>query len=96
MTFEAELVETFVIEHAESGCQATKCPDEPELRGDAVYDEAEPDVGRERETSLGLTLHIGQGISGGETIGVQHAVAVSGECETADSGPDVESTTYEL
>ena len=59
MTLEPKLVEAFVIERAEFRCQATKCPDEPELRGDVIYDETEPDVSRELETRLSFTLHLG-------------------------------------
>jgi hypothetical protein len=59
MTLEPKLVEAFVIERAESRCEATKCPDEPELRGGDIYDETEPDVSRELEASLGLTLYLG-------------------------------------
>ena len=44
MALEPKLVESFVIERAEFRCQASKCPDEPELRGDAIDDENEPDV----------------------------------------------------
>ena len=59
MTLEPKLVEAFVIERAERRSQATKCPNEPELRGDAIYDENEPDVSRELETSFSFTLHLG-------------------------------------
>ncbi len=58
MTLEPKLVEAFVTERAEFRRQATKCPDEPELRGDAIYDEPEPHVSRELETSLSFTLHL--------------------------------------
>jgi hypothetical protein len=59
MTFELQLIKPFVIECAEFGCQAAKCPYEPELRGDAIDDENESDISRELETSLSLTLHLG-------------------------------------
>ena len=59
MTLELSLVDAFVIERTESRCQATKRPDKPELRGDAVHDENEPDVRRELETRLSFTLHLG-------------------------------------
>ena len=40
----------FVIEAAECRRQATKCPDERELRRDVIDDETEPDLRRELET----------------------------------------------
>ena len=39
--------------------QATKCPDESELRSDVIYDATETDVCHELETTLGFTLHLG-------------------------------------
>ena len=59
MTLELKLVEALITEHAEFHCQATKCPDEPELRGDGIYNVPEPDLSRELETSLSFTLHLG-------------------------------------
>ena len=95
MTLEAMLVETFVIEHAELGCQATKCPDEPELRGDAIYDETEPDVCRELETRLSFTLRLGQRVSSREKICVQDVATVCGVREIADPVRGVETATLE-
>ena len=59
MTLKTELVEMFVIECAEIWCHAAKHSDEPELRGDAIHNETEPDVRRELETRLSFTLHLG-------------------------------------
>ena len=43
--------------------QAAQRPDEPELRGDDVDDEAEPRLPRKREAMLGLALHLGERIA---------------------------------
>src|SRR5262245_27128417 len=96
MALEPQLVEAFVIERAECCCQATQGPDEPELRGDAIYDETKPDVRRELETRLRFTLHLGQRVSRREQIGVQDVAAVCGIREISDPVRGVEMATLEL
>jgi hypothetical protein len=59
MLLELKLVEPLIIEPTESRRQATKRPDEPELRRDGIYDMREPDASSEFETSLSFTLHFG-------------------------------------
>src|SRR6266446_1118049 len=96
MTLELKLVEAFVIERAELGCQATKCTHKPELRGDAVHDENEPDVRRELETRLSFTLRLSQRVSSRKKIGVQDVATVCGVREIADPVRGVETATLEL
>jgi hypothetical protein len=96
MMFEAKLVESLVIEHAEFRCQATKRPDEPELRGDAIYDDNELDVRRELETHLSFTLHFGQRVSRREQIRVQAIATIRGVREVTDPVCVVETSALEL
>src|SRR5262245_12694946 len=96
MTLAPKLVEAFVIEHTEFRRQATQCPDESELRGDAIDDETEPDVRRELETRLRFTLHLGQRVSRREKICVQGVAAVCSIREITDPVRGVETSTLEL
>src|SRR5262249_22879982 len=96
MALELPLVEAFVIEHAEAHRQAAKCPDEPELRGDAICDKTELDSGCELETNLGLALHFGQWVSRSEKICVQDVAAVCGVSEITDPARGVETAALEL
>src|SRR5262249_55641308 len=96
MTLEPKLIKVFIIELAEFHCQPSKCPDKPKLGGDAIYDENEPDVSRELETTLGFTLHLGQRISGRQEICVQGVAAVGGVSEITDPVRGVETATMKL
>jgi len=96
MTLDLKLVEAFVIEHTEFRCQAAKCPYEPELRADAIYNETKPDVCRELKTGLGFALHLSQRVSRGEQVRVQGVAAVCGIRKIADSVGGGEAATVEF
>ena len=96
MTLELPLVEVFVIEHPECRCQATQCPDEQELRRNALHDETKSDVRRELQTCLSFTLRLGQRISRRQKKRVPSIAAVSCSDEIADPDRGIESATREL
>src|SRR5258708_36866871 len=102
MALELKLVEAFVIEHTEFQCQAAKCPDEPELRGDAIYNETEPDVCRELKTGLGFALHLSQRVSGREKICIQDVTAIRGigegtrHCRRGGTAPLEPSSCFDV
>src|SRR5256885_16896926 len=61
MLLEPALVELGVVEGDELRGQAAEGPDESELSGDAVGDDAEPDLARELEGGVGLALTSSEG-----------------------------------
>ena len=95
MMLKPSLVEVFVIEGAEFRRQATKRSDEPELRGDAIDNENELDIGRERQATFSLTLHLVQRVAGREKVRIQDVAAVCGISEITDPVPGVEAATRE-
>ncbi len=66
MALEAKLIELRVVKGAKARNQSAKSPNEPELRGDDVCDEAEPRFFGKLEAILGFPLHILEWISSGE------------------------------
>lgn len=60
---EPALVEVVIVEGAEIRQEPPERPDEPELSGDEVDDEAELRLPRELEGPLGLSLHLVERIS---------------------------------
>src|SRR5260370_38825000 len=96
MIGEGELNEVGVVERAKLGSQATKCGDKRELHSDDVHDDTEWDVIRELETSLSLTLHVGQRISGRKDICNQMIAAICCKSEVADPVRCVEGAPHEL
>src|SRR5713226_6869165 len=96
MVLEAEFVELLTVERSERRCQATKRPDQLELRGDDLDDEAEPRLLRKLEAPFGLTLRVCQRISSSEKIRVQVVAAVRGKREVAGLVRDIERAAHQL
>jgi len=71
VVFERLFVEPCIVEAAEMRCEPAQGPDQAELAGDDVDDEAEPRLAREVETMLGFALHVAQRVSGCQQVGVQ-------------------------
>src|SRR5436309_13648662 len=94
MAFEAAFIELLTVERSECRCQATKRPDQLELRGDDLDDEAEPRLPRKLEAPFGLTLRACQRISSCEKIRVQIAAAVRGKREGAGPVRDIERAAH--
>ena len=97
MVFEAAFIELLLtVERSECGCQATKRPDQLELRGDDLDDEAEPRLLRKLEAPFGLTLRVCQRIAGCEKIRVQIVAAVRGKREVAGLVRDIERAAHQV
>src|SRR2546421_606002 len=64
VALELPLIELPIVKAPERRRQAAERPDEPELRGDEVGDEAETDLPRELESILHLALRLGERIAG--------------------------------
>src|SRR5260221_11514336 len=96
MILEPKLIQVVVIQRAKLCSQATKCADKRELHRDDVHDDTEWDVIRELETSLSLTLHLGQRISGRKNICNQMIAAICCKSEVADPVRCVEGAPHEL
>src|SRR4051794_20330605 len=96
MAFEAVFIESLAVERSECRCQATKRPDQLELRGDDLADQAELRLVRKLEAPFGLTLRLCQRISSGEKIGVQIVAAVRGKREVAGLVRDIECAAHQV
>ena len=96
MAFEAAFIELLTVERSECRCQATKRPDQLELRGDDLDDEAEPRLLRKLEAPFGLTLRACQRISSCEKIRVQIVAAVRGKREVAGLVRDIERAAHQV
>src|SRR5260370_41780001 len=90
--FEPELIELLVVEGAEFRRQATKCPDQPELRGDDIDDETEPGLLRKVEPIHGFILHLNKRVSRREKVSVQALAAIGRKCEVAGPVRGLESS----
>jgi hypothetical protein len=95
MLLEPALVELGVVEGDELRGQAAEGPDESQLSGDAVGDDAEPDLARELEAGLGLALHFIEGLPGGEQVRDRNATAVTRIGEVAESGGRLEGAPHQ-
>src|SRR5260370_17180042 len=73
-----------------------KCADKRELGSDEGHEDNERDGIRELETSLSLTLHLGQRISGRKKICNQMIAAICRKSEVADPVRCVEGAPHEL
>ena len=71
MVFGEKLVELPVVKATEFQRQTAQRPNQRELRGDDVNDEAEPHLPGEREAMFGFALHRRQRLAGEEQIRVQ-------------------------
>src|SRR5882757_819272 len=96
MAFEAAFVELLTVERSECRCQTTKRPDQLQLRGDDLDDEAEPRLLRKLEAPLGLTLRACQRIASRKKIRVEIVAAVRGKREVAGLVRDLERAAYQV
>ena len=78
------------------GVNPRKRPDQPELRGDEVNNEAEARIPGKLETVLGFRLHLGKRISHCQKVRDQLVAAISGKCKVTDSVGGIEGATYQI
>src|ERR1700751_3281282 len=96
MTFEPALNKLTIIEAAELGCQASKHPNQVELSGYRIDDEAKPSPLCKLEAILGFSMCVDQWISCGEQIGVQTEAAISSKGEVADPVGSIKGSKYQV
>ena len=82
--FELVLIEPVVAEGAELRRQAAQRPDQPELPGDSVDHEAEPNLPHELERMLGFLLDVAERITADEEERNPAVVRVGRKGEVAD------------
>src|ERR1700692_1816148 len=96
MALEPKLIKLPMVKRAEFRRQATKGPDQPELRGDDVNDETKTSLLGKLEAILGFTLHLDERIARRQKIGVQVVTTVSGISKVTNFFCALESATDEV
>ena len=94
--FDVKLVELPVVEAAEGGRQAAQHPDQRDLRGDEVDDEAEARLLGEGEAPFGFRLHFRQRLAGEQQVRVQILAGVGAIGEVADPVRRFERAAYQI
>ena len=90
------LVELVIVKGSERPRQPAERPDEPELRGNQIDDQAEPHLPREGESALELALRVDERIAGGEDVRVELIAAVGRVGQIADPVGGLERATQEI
>src|SRR5229473_8615644 len=90
------LVKLLIVKGAELPRQPAERPDEPELRGDQVDDQAKPHLPRKREAIVEFALCLDERIARRQHIRVQLLVAVGRVGQIADPVCSLERTPQEI
>src|SRR5215831_19078863 len=96
MLLESTLIERLIVEAAKFRGQPTEGPDQLDLCGDEVHNEAEARSPGKLETFLGFRLHLGKRISHRQKVRDQLVPAISGKCQVTDPVGGIEGATYQI
>src|ERR1700726_3547041 len=96
MALEPQLIKLPIVKGTKFLRQATEGSDQPELRGNAVNNEAEPHLMGKLEAMLGFALHLRERIARREQVRVQVHAAVRRKCEIADLVRGLERPTQQI
>src|ERR1700683_3868828 len=96
MKLEPKLIKLLMVKSAEFGSQATEGPDQPELSGDDVNDEAKTSLLGKLEALLVFVLNLSERIASSQKIGVKIVATISGISKVADSFCALESAADEV
>src|ERR1700741_2183243 len=96
MALESPLSESLVVEGAKRRSQAAKRPNKPELHGEIVDDETEPNLLRILETALGFPFHLSKRVSRSQKVGYQVIAAISRKCNIPCAVGGSKGATYQI
>ena len=96
MALDLKLIELLIVEAAEFRRQAAQRPNQRELRGDDVNDEAEPRLLGEREAMLGFALAPRQRLAGARRFEFRFIARVGGISEVADPVRRLERAAHQI